>query len=71
MAKKKNSFESSLNELENIVLKMENESTSIDEMLTNYEKASEIIKKLEYELNEKKQKFFIINEKLEMIEGEI
>ncbi len=71
MAKKNNTFEGSLDELEQIVNKMENSKITIDDMLINYEKAAEIIKKLENELNDKKQKFYIVNENMEIKESEV
>ncbi len=45
MAKKKFSYEQSIQELEDIMLKLENEEVNIDELSENIKKAGEIIVK--------------------------
>lgn len=53
---KKIDYEKKMKELEEIVSKMEDESTSLDESLLLYQKGNEIIKELESSIKEAETK---------------
>ena len=53
---KKIDYEKKMKELEEIVSKMEDESTSLDESLLLYQKGNEIIKELESSIKEAESK---------------
>lgn len=46
MAKGKNTYENKLNDLENLILKMESEEVSLEESISNYEKGIKLSNEL-------------------------
>lgn len=56
MATKKVSFKEKLDELDNIVSKMDRGEEDLDTMLSLYEKANKLIKELEEDINKAKAK---------------
>ena len=46
MAKSKNTYENKLNDLENLILKMEREEVSLEESISNYEKGIKLSNEL-------------------------
>lgn len=68
MAKKKKNFEEKLQYLESILEKMNSNSLMLQELLTTHEEAQQILKELQSELENAKQKFFIVDDKGELQE---
>lgn len=68
MAKKKKNFEEKLQYLESIIEKMNSNSLMLQELLTTHEEAQQILKELQSELENAKQKFFIVDDKGELQE---
>lgn len=66
MAKKKQTFEEKLEELESTVTDMENSKISINDLLEKYKKSKQLINELNAELDSLEQKIEIVND-----EGEI
>ena len=64
MAKKK-SYEDMINELNDIVEKMQSEELSLDESLKNYEKGMKLYYKINKTLNEIEGKVKILNQDVE------
>lgn len=56
MAEKKQTFEDKLNELEEIIEKLDSDEVKLDEMLKLYERAIILIKEEKETLNEAKEK---------------
>lgn len=66
MAKKKQTFEEKLEELESTVTDMENSKISINDLFEKYKKSKQLISELNAELDSLEQKIEIVND-----EGEI
>lgn len=67
MARKKESYESMLKQLEQIVNKMDSETLSLEESLKNYEEGIRLCKELNKTLNETEQKVKILTSEGEQI----
>jgi len=68
MAKKTKSFEDKLSELESIVQDIESGDIQLSALLKKHDEAQTLIQELENELEEVKQKFFMVNENEEMVD---
>lgn len=68
MAKKTKSFEDKLAELESIVQDIESGDIRLSALLKKHDEAQTLIQELENELEEVKQKFFMVNENEEMVD---
>lgn len=68
MAKKMKSFEDKLSELESIVQDIESGDIQLSALLKKHDEAQTLIQELENELEEVKQKFFMVNENEEMVD---
>lgn len=68
MAKKTKSFEDKLAELESIVQDIESGDIQLSALLKKHDEAQTLIQELENELEEVKQKFFMVNENEEMVD---
>ena len=66
MAKKKQTFEEKLEELESTVTDMENSKIGINDLFEKYKKSKQLISELNAELDSLEQKIEIVND-----EGEI
>lgn len=66
MAKKKQTFEEKLEELESTVKDMENSKISVNDLFEKYKKSKQLINELNVELDSLEQKIEIVND-----EGEI
>lgn len=66
MAKKKQTFEEKLEELESTVTDMENSKISVNDLFEKYKKSKQLINELNVELDSLEQKIEIVND-----EGEI
>ncbi len=66
MAKKKQTFEEKLEELESTVTDMENSKIGINDLFEKYKKSKQLINELNVELDSLEQKIEIVND-----EGEI
>ncbi|MGI6593965.1 MAG: exodeoxyribonuclease VII small subunit [Christensenellales bacterium] len=64
-------FETNLKKLENLLNKLENEQTSIDESLKIYEEAIALSKKCIESINKSKGKLEILTQELNKIDFEI
>lgn len=60
MAEKKNNFEKSIKELEEIVLKLENGDVSLDESLTLFEKGIKLSKQCQKILDDAEKKVSVL-----------
>ncbi len=65
MADKKKSFEQSLEELENIVEKLENGELNLDESIKNFELATKLYKECKTELDKAEKKITVLTESLQ------
>lgn len=68
MAKKTKSFEDKLAELESIVQDIESGDIQLSALLKKHNEAQTLIQELQNELEEVKQKFFMVNENEEMVD---
>lgn len=66
MAKKKQTFEEKLEELESTVTDMENSKISINDLFEKYKKSKQLITELNAELDSLEQKIEIVNDKGEI-----
>ena len=65
MGEKKKSFEQTLQDLENIVNKLENGELNLDESIKNFEIASKLYKECKVELEKAEKKIAILTENLQ------
>lgn len=66
--KKSISFEDKLKELENTVNSMEDGNLQLEDMMEKYQAGKEIVKQLEKQLEEAKQKLFVLDDDDKLIE---
>lgn len=62
MAKKKQTFEEKLEELESTVTDMENSKISVNDLFEKYKKSKQLISELNAELDSLEQKIEIVND---------
>lgn len=70
MPKKTKSFEEKFSILENIIEELEENEINLDKLLKKHDEANTLIKELQVELEEAKQKLYIVNTQNESIEEE-
>ena len=65
MAEKKKTFEQTLEELENIVTKLENGELNLDESIKHFEVATKLYKECKVELDKAEKKISVLTESLQ------
>ncbi len=65
MAEKKKIFEQTLEELENIVTKLENGELNLDESIKHFEIATKLYKECKVELDKAEKKIAVLTESLQ------
>lgn len=65
MAEKKKTFEQTLEELENIVTKLENGELNLEESIKNFETATKLYKDCKVELDKAEKKISVLTESLQ------
>lgn len=65
MAEKKKNFEQTLEELENIVTKLENGELNLEESIKNFEVATKLYKECKVELEKAEKKISVLSESLQ------